>query len=319
MATDRGLALAKLRTPIIAGAFVAYGVGLWIASRRWELPRIDGRAVGLLILAWSLEVSAKVAFAGLFRVGLRRVGHPVSWRAALAAAWTGSAVARLLPAGGALTPSTMAFTVRGEEPEAAGAAVRVTVVTYGGLLIMTGTGLVWMATEGPHPLIFAGAIVLGSALAVAGAFVLAGTAVLDRLVGWLPDRLRDYLAPTAGGGPVSWVEGALVAVRVVSEAAVLWAAVGAFGVELTPSETVVAFGLSTIVGGLLATPGGLGVVEGGLVGLLTAYGFAARTIVAPVLVYRIIDYWIPAGIGVAVFAGRSRAVRGERPGRSGCG
>lgn len=281
---------------------------MFLAAGRWDLPTVDGRAWAFLALALFFEMFAKVMFGGLYRLGLAAVRHEVSWRAAMAAAFTGSAVARLLPAGGALTPSTMALTVRDEDPQGAGAAVRVTMLTYGGLLTMTGLGLVWMATEGPHPLIFAGAVLLGSALFVAGLLVLVSTTWLDRIVRVLPKRLTAYLEPTSGGGRVTLPEAALVALRVGSEAAVLWASLEAFGISLSPSEVLVAHGLSMLIGGLPGLPGGIGLVEGGIIGILSAYGFSTGLVVAPVLVYRIIDYWITAAIGLVVFALMSRRV-----------
>ena len=40
------------------------------------------------------------------------------------------------------------------------------------------------------------------------------------------------------------------------------------------------------------------VTEGSLVFMLTAYGFPAATTVAPVLVFRIVSYWLPAGLSL---------------------
>jgi uncharacterized membrane protein YbhN (UPF0104 family) len=51
--------------------------------------------------------------------------------------------------------------------------------------------------------------------------------------------------------------------RVALEAAVLWSALHAFGIDLTPSQAMVAFGMATVIGGLPSTPGGIGLVEGG--------------------------------------------------------
>lgn len=303
-APRRSLSLARV---ILAGlGFGVYAAALFFAAQRWDFPELTVRAAALLAVALFFELFAKVMFAALFRVGLAAVGHSVRWRSAVEAALTGSAVARLLPAGGALTPSTMAMTVKQEEADAAGAAVRVTILTYAGLLVMTGSGLIWITTEGPHPVLFAGALVLGVALTIAGFVVLAGARWLNRLVTVLPSALRDYLAPTSGGGRVSVKELLLVAGRVTSEAAVLWAALEAFGVTLSPSEVFVAHGLSMLIGGLPGLPGGLGIVEGGIIGVLSAYGFSTGPMVAPVLVYRIVDYWIPAGLGLAVFAMVSR-------------
>lgn len=298
--------LSGARLALVGVGFGGYALALVLAFRRWDLPALTARALAFLALALFFELVAKGVFAALFRVGLGSAGHFVSWRGAISAALTGSAVARLVPAGGALTPSTMAWTVQNEESDAAGAAVRVTMLTYAGLLILTGLGLVWIATEGPHPFLFAGALILGPSLTMAGVVVMAGAAWLDRLVKVLPRRVADYLGPTSGGGRITTAEAGLVAVRVVAETAVLWSALAAFGIFLTPSEVLVAHGLSMIIGGLPGLPGGLGIVEGGIVGMLSAYGFAAGVMVAPVLVYRIVDYWIPAGIGLATFGLISR-------------
>ncbi len=297
-----------VRVVLVVVGFGVYAAALTFAAQRWDLPRFSGRALAFLALALFFELLAKGMFAALFKVGLDTVERKVSWKAAVAAALTGSAVARLLPAGGALTPSTMALTVRDEESGAAGAAVRVTMLTYAGLLVMTGLGLMWITTEGPHPLLFAGALVLGVALTVSGLVVLAGAAALDRLVWRLPRPVKEYLAPTSRGGRVTPKEAVLVAMRVTSEAAVLWAGLEAFGISLSPSEVFVAHGLSMLIGGLPGLPGGLGIVEGGIIGVLSAYGFSTGSVVAPVLVYRIVDYWIPAGIGLVVFGAVSRKV-----------
>jgi uncharacterized membrane protein YbhN (UPF0104 family) len=310
-----GMEVPFTRKRLLSGAqlwfigvvLAAYTVALILAARQWDLPALTGRVFAFLALALAFELVAKVMFAALFRVGLDSVGSTVTWKAAILAALTGSAVARLIPAGGALTPSTMAWAVRDEQADTAGAAVRVTMLTYAGLLIMTGLGLAWIATEGPHPVLFAGALILAPVLTIVGIVVMAGAAWLDRLVKRLPRRLAKYLSPTAGGGRVTLIEAGLVAIRVIAEAMVLWAAMAAFGIFLTPSEVFVAHGLSMIIGGLPGLPGGLGIVEGGIIGILTAYGLSTGVVVAPVLVYRVVDYWIPAGVGLAAFGVVSRA------------
>ncbi len=298
--------LSGVRLALLSVALGGYALALTLAIRQWDLPSLTVKALAWLALALLFELLAKAMFAALFRMELGAVGHPVSWRGAIAASLTGSAVARLVPAGGALTPSTMAWAVRDEENDAAGAAMRATMLTYAALLIITGLGLAWMATEGPHPVVFAGAVILATMLIVAGVIVVTGAAWLDRVVDWLPRRLANYLRPTASGGRVTPTEASLAAFRILAEAAVLWSALAAFGIFLTPSEVLVAHGLSMVIGGLPGLPGGLGIVEGGLVGILSLYGLSAGVMVAPVLVYRVVDYWIPAGVGLFAFGVISR-------------
>ena len=94
---------------------------------------------------------------------------------------------------------------------------------------------------------------------------------------------------------------------------VLWACFRAFGV--TPALTVVLMGyLIGQLGGLLPIPGGLGGVEGGLVGTLVVYGVSLRDAVAAVLAYRVIQFWIPLLLSLPAFVSLQRGLnRPERP------
>jgi hypothetical protein len=53
---------------------------------------------------------------------------------------------------------------------------------------------------------------------------------------------------------------------------------------------------------LLPVPGGIGGTELGLIGALVLYGVPALTATAAVLLYRVIELWIPAVLGIAAFA-----------------
>jgi hypothetical protein len=68
----------------------------------------------------------------------------------------------------------------------------------------------------------------------------------------------------------------------------------------------------------LPVPGGIGVLEGGLVGALVLYGEPAMPATAAVLLYHTIAFWIPSLGGAIAYGmtvvGRSSRVRG--PGRS---
>jgi uncharacterized membrane protein YbhN (UPF0104 family)/glyoxylase-like metal-dependent hydrolase (beta-lactamase superfamily II) len=55
------------------------------------------------------------------------------------------------------------------------------------------------------------------------------------------------------------------------------------------------------LGNWLPVPGGIGGVELGLVGVLVLYGLPALTATAAVLLYRVIELWIPAVLGIAAF------------------
>ena len=94
---------------------------------------------------------------------------------------------------------------------------------------------------------------------------------------------------------------------------VLWACFRGFGVHL--ALTVVLMGyLIGQLGGLLPIPGGLGGVEGGLVGTLVVYGVSLRDAVAAVLAYRVIQFWIPLLLSLPAVVSLQRGHnRPERP------
>jgi uncharacterized protein (TIRG00374 family) len=95
--------------------------------------------------------------------------------------------------------------------------------------------------------------------------------------------------------------------------AVLWAAFHAFGES--PPLTVVLMGyLIGQLGGLLPLPGGLGGIDGGLIGTLIVYGTPAAVTAAAVLVYRAILFWLPLLLGSVAFISLRRGLnKPDRP------
>lgn len=95
--------------------------------------------------------------------------------------------------------------------------------------------------------------------------------------------------------------------------AVLWACFRAFGES--PAITLVLLGyLIGQLGGLLPVPGGLGGIEGGLIGTLIVYGLPAAATAAAVLAYRVILFWLPLLLGTTAFAALRRGLNDpDRP------
>jgi uncharacterized protein (TIRG00374 family) len=95
--------------------------------------------------------------------------------------------------------------------------------------------------------------------------------------------------------------------------AVLWACLHAFG-ESPPITLVLMGYLIGQLGGLLPIPGGLGGIDGGLLGALVVYGIpAAATAAAAILAYRVILFWLPLVLGAAAFVSLRRGL--QDPGR----
>jgi uncharacterized membrane protein YbhN (UPF0104 family) len=95
--------------------------------------------------------------------------------------------------------------------------------------------------------------------------------------------------------------------------AVLWATFHAFGAS--PDLTVILMGyLIGQLGGLLPLPGGVGGIDGGLIGALIVFGTPAAVTAAAVLAYRVILFWLPLVIGGIAFASLRRGLnRADRP------
>jgi uncharacterized protein (TIRG00374 family) len=114
-------------------------------------------------------------------------------------------------------------------------------------------------------------------------------------------RSRNVLVITGSIGYWAW------------DNAVLWATFHAFG--YSPPLTVILMGyLIGQLGGLLPIPGGLGGIDGGLIGTLIVYGTPAATTAAAVLVYRVILFWLPLIAGGIAFSSLRHGLNNpERP------
>lgn len=82
--------------------------------------------------------------------------------------------------------------------------------------------------------------------------------------------------------------------------AVLWATFRAF--HLQPPVSVLLMGyLLGQLGGLIPVPGGIGGLDGGLIGALVLYGVPAAGATAAVLAYRLVLFWMPLLVGGLAF------------------
>lgn len=81
---------------------------------------------------------------------------------------------------------------------------------------------------------------------------------------------------------------------------VLWATFHAIGTD--PPLTIMLMGyLLGQMGGLLPIPGGIGGIDGGLIGTFVLFGVAAAPTAAAVFAYRLILFWLPLIMGVFAF------------------
>jgi uncharacterized protein (TIRG00374 family) len=76
------------------------------------------------------------------------------------------------------------------------------------------------------------------------------------------------------------------------DVAVLWIGFRAFGTPPSVAVIVMAYFVGTLAN-LLPLPGGVGGVEGGMIGALLAFGSSGSAAVLAVLTYRAISFWLP--------------------------
>lgn len=93
------------------------------------------------------------------------------------------------------------------------------------------------------------------------------------------------------------------------DVAVLWCAFRAFGQAPAVAVVVAAYFVGTLAD-LLPFPGGIGGVDGGMIGVLLAFGVPSSRAVVAVLVYRAFSFWLPTLPGVASYFKLRATVRG---------
>ena len=293
---------------IAAIALVIYvGFAYWVVTN-FEIPPLRGAALALVVLAAVCQIGAKWFFGLLFKESIQEIGSDVRAWSAFKAALVGAGVARLIPAGGAITPVAMSWTVRDEVAEStAGPGIRTVLLNYAGLLIMAGGAVLIERPLGTIPVFSASIIVVAPIVLIIGALLMFGSGRLGSIVKYLPEFLRKKVDTSMVNHMPGWESQIYIWARLALEAAALWLVMLAFNIDLNGWEAIAVYAASQLVGGLPGTPGGLGVTEVGMGFVLAAYGFPAGSTVAPILVYRVVSYWLPAAL--SFLAGGSTFLR----------
>jgi uncharacterized protein (TIRG00374 family) len=137
-----------------------------------------------------------------------------------------------------------------------------------------------------------------------------------RPVTGLPQELladRDFIRATIGA---HWRRAALAAAgNTVFDYLALLAALRAVGADPQPSLVLLAYTAAELLALLPFTPGGLGFVEAGLVGMLRLAGVPGQDAFAATLLYRIVSFWLPlpaGGVAYLLFHRRYDGLRSSR-------
>jgi uncharacterized protein (TIRG00374 family) len=271
-----------------------------------------------IVVACAFEVLSVLAYVPAFRaVFCRRMSWATSYKIAVAEEGAGS----LFPLGGAGSLALGVWALRrGGMPtdEIARKTVAFFLLTSAvpvALLLLLGAGLATGILPGRG-----GGLVLTVVPAVVAAGAIVATLAMRRLArgaeaqvrrrgeGSRLARLAPALSATSDG-----IDEALHQLRqanplllvglvgfLVFDMLTFWASFRAVGA----SPELAIIGMAYLIGQLgnwLPVPGGIGGTELGLVGALVLYGLPALTATAAVLLYRVIELWIPAVLGIAAF------------------
>jgi putative heme transporter len=287
----------------------------------WD--RLDRGRPGWLTAGLFLEISSFFCYVALFRGVIGReagLGWGQSYRITLASL----AATRLLAAGGIGGIALTAWALRREGLRPSLVATRMATMlvllytVYMGAVLLSGLGLRTGVLSGPSPVAFT----LIPA-AVAGLIIVAAL-----LIGYFGGELRETtkrlrhpsrrerwraalatVPNTLAGG----VRGAIAIMRERPsngiwaigwwgfDIAVLWACLHAFSGTTPPVGVIVASYFVGMTANLLPLPGGVGGVEGGMIGSLIAFGVPGGLAIVAVLSYRAFSFWLPTIPGAIAY------------------
>jgi uncharacterized membrane protein YbhN (UPF0104 family) len=320
------------RQAILFGAFVLSAV----AFLYFVLPQLTGLGSTVhriergdkwwIAIGVVLELLSFAGYIVLFRtVFVRGAGHErIEWRVSYEVTMASLAATRLLAAAGAggIALTVWALRRSGMEPRLVAcrmvAFMVLLYVIYAASLLLDGLGLAvgLFPGGGSFAITIVPATVAALLFAAAGAMALLPGDIERRLERWAAGsgRLAHWIA-RAVTVPALAASGIRTAIELVRsrdpgllgapawwgfDICVLWASFHAFGAA--PPFTVIWMAYFVgMLGNLLPLPGGLGGVEGGMIGAFAVFGVNIDLAVLAVLTYRGISFWLPTVPGAIAY------------------
>jgi len=316
---------------IISGVAFLYFVlpklsGLGATAHRIERGDTWWIAIGVL-----LELLSFAGYVVLFRAVFVRGPSLIGWRESYQVTMAGLAATRLFATAGAGGVALTAWALRRSGMEARLVACRMVAfmvllyVIYAGSLLLDGVGLGTglLPGGGSFAITIVPAIVAAILFAVAGAIALLPGDVERRLERWAAGsgRLAHWVA-RAVTVPALAASGVRTAIELIRsrdpgvlgapawwgfDICVLWACFHAFG-GAPPFTVILMAYFVGMLGNLLPLPGGLGGVEGGMIGAFAAFGVDFNLALLAVLSYRAISFWLPTLPGAIAYFQLRRTV-----------
>jgi len=300
----------------------------------YVLPRAVGTTLSAIASSFStvsftdLAVMTVLWGAGLFVHSFVLTGAlpGLTRRRALTLNLTGSAVANVLPFGGAAGMALNYVMIRSWAVSAAGFASYTFVTNLCVVIVkltIPSVALVALLVAGAGLNSHWGALAAVSAAAL-GALVVVGVVGFstprwsDRFVDWLA-RIVTWAGRVVGRQPdrehlVAWLRECRAQVGdvlrhhgrelsggmagyAILQAVLLGASAHAFGVSMSPAQILAVFAVDRVLTLAVLTPGGLGFAETGTAAALVAFGAPAAAAAAAVLLYRGFTYALEIPVG----------------------
>ena len=289
----------------------------------------------LLVVGGVLELLSVAGYAVLFRTVFGRGMERIDWRASLQIPLAGIAAIRLLSAAGAGGVAVTVWALRraGMGPTMIACRMVASYVIqysiYLTALIVCGLGLWFGLFPGGGSF---GLTVIPAILSTAGVVLVLSMALVpedfERRLAKLATRSGRIgrLAARSATAPATLGSGVRTALGLVREhrlgllgavaywgfdIAVLGLSFRAFNYVLPVAVLIQGYFLGTL-GSLLPLPGGVGGIEGGMIGAFAAFGVPGSRAVVGVLAYRAISFWLPTIPGIAGYFRLRSTVHGWR-------
>jgi uncharacterized membrane protein YbhN (UPF0104 family) len=317
----RAIAFAVFMLSAVAFLYFVLPKLAGVGATLHRLERGDKWWIGVGV---ALEVCSFAGYVVLFRTVFARPPGRIDWRASYQITMAGLAATRLFATAGAGGIALTAWAVRRSGLEGRMVACRIVAflaILYAiflAALVIDGIGLSigLFAGGGSFAITLLPAILAAMLLAVTGAVTLLPGDIERRMarVAGRSGRLAPLLG-RAGAVPALAASGVRTAIRLVRsrrpgllgavawwgfDISVLWAMFHAFGSPPPFAVIVMAYFLG-MLGNLLPLPGGLGGVEGGMIGAFAAFGVNFNLSVLAVLSYRAIAFWLPTLPGTVAY------------------
>ncbi len=327
------------RAALFLGLFVVgavcflYFVLPQIAGLQDTWHRVDEGDPWWLALCAVFEALSFGGYIVLFRTVFVRGGTRIDWRESYQITMAGLVATRLFAAAGAGGIALTAWALRRSGMERRIVACRLVAfmtllyAVYMLALVLCGLGLYLGILEGPAPFAITvvpaifGAVVIVIFLSIA---LLPGD-FERRIARWREQRGRiGRLAQKLAAAPASMASGVRTALRLMRDREVgtlgavawwafdistLWAAFHAFGGDVPPWPVIVMSYFVGMIANTLPIPGGVGGVEGGMIGAFAAFNVNAGLAVVAVLVYRAFSFWLPTLPGAIAYFQLRRTVQ----------